>query len=139
MTPTGGPDADAVAELALHLADAIAGADATAPTVAAAAGGDVHDDGAPLGLRTRPDVPGVEAVTVTRRWDSEVPNAVEIILAPGLSLSDVEERLGAASPIPSSGPGDHVVVLEGRDSPATMFASLDGDDGVRAISVRRDS
>ena len=139
MTAAAVPDADAVAELATHLAEAIAGDDATAPTVAAAAGGDVHDDGAPLGLRTRPDVPGVEVVTVTRRWESEVPNSAEIILAAGLSLTDVEERLGAASPIPSSGPGVHVVVLEGRDSPATMFASLDGDGGVRAISVRRDS
>lgn len=140
MTLVEAPDADAVAALAGHLAEAISAADATAPGVAAAVGDDVEDDGAPLGVRSRPDVAGVEAVTVTRKWDSEEPNAAEIALSPGLSLRDAEARLGESSEVPSSAPGDDLVVLEARDgSPATIFASLDPDGDVRSITVRRDN
>jgi len=133
------PDADAVAALVGRLAEAISAADATAPGVAAAVGGDVEDDGAPLGVRSRPDVAGVEAVTVTRKWDSEVPNAAEIVLLAGLSLDDVEARLGESSEVPASGPGDDLVVLEAQDGSATIFASLDPDGDVRSITVRRDN
>jgi hypothetical protein len=139
VTPLEAPDADAVAALAGRLAKAIAAADATAPGVAAAVGDDVEDDGAPLGARSRPHVAGVEAVTVTRKWDSDVPNAAEIVLSAGLSLEDVEARLGGSSPVPPSAPGDDLVVLEAQDGPATIFASLDPDGDVRSITVRRDN
>lgn len=133
------PDADAVAALAGRLATAITAADATAPSVAAAVGDDVEDDGAPLGARSRAEVAGVEAVTVTRKSDSEVPNAAEIALSAGLSLEDLRARLGDSSPVAPSGPGDDLVVLEARDCPATIFASLDPDGDVRSITVRRDN
>ncbi len=79
-------------------------------------------------------------MTVTRKWDSEEPNAAEIVLSAGLSLDDVEARLGESSEVPASGPGDDLVVLEAHDGPpATIFASLDPDGDVRSITVRRDN
>ena len=107
--------------------------------VAAAAGGDVEDDGAPLGVRARPDVAGVEEVTVTRKWDSEEPNAADIRLSAGLSLADFEQRLGAASSVPSSGAGRHLVVFGEQAVPATIFAVLGDEDGVLSLTVRRDN
>lgn len=137
--PAAAVDADAVAALARSIAEAITAQDATAPGVAAAAGGEVEDDGPPLGLRARPDVAGVEEVSVTRKWDSDEPNAADIRLSPGLSLADVEQRLGAASSVPSTRPGRHLVVLGEQDVPATIFAVLGDEDGVRSLTVRRDN
>lgn len=139
MTPVAAPDADAVAALAARLAEAITAADATARGVAAAVGDDLEDDGAPLGARSRPDIAGVEAVKVTRKWDSEVPNAAEIVLSAGLSLEDAEARLGDSRPVESSGAGVDRVLLEADQRAATIFASLDDDGGVRSITVRRDN
>jgi hypothetical protein len=132
------PAVDAVAELAGRLAEAIAAAGATAAGVAAVAGGDVEDDGPPLGLHASTGVPGVETVTVTRRWESELPNAAQILLTGALALADVEQRLGSSTPIPSIGPGRHVVELQATGAPATLFAALDDEGRVRSITVRRD-
>jgi len=134
----GDPDADAIAELAGRLAAAIAATDATAAGVATVAGGDVHDDGAPLGVHTSPDVPGVRSVSVTRRWDSDVPNSAEIELFGGLSLADVAARLGAPTHLPSNPSGRQTVALEGGEAPATLLAALDDDGLVSAITVLRD-
>jgi hypothetical protein len=133
------PAADAVAALAGRLAEAIAADDATAAGVAAVAGGDVDDDGPPLGLHASTGVPGVQTVTVTRRWNSEVPNAAQILLTAALPLADVEQHLGSGTPIPSIAPGRHVVELEAIDAPATLFAALDDEGRVLSITVRRDS
>jgi hypothetical protein len=137
MTAVSPPDGDAVADLVARLARAIA-ADATASAVAALAGGEISDDGA-LGLRARPDVPGVEAVTVTRRWESEVPNAAEVHLAPGLPLADVQARLGPGRLLRTRLAGDDRIVLEGGDDAVTTMASFDADGNVRSIAMRRDT
>ena len=39
--------------------------------VASAAGSDVSDDGAPLGVKAAAGVPGVEQVSVTRQWGGD--------------------------------------------------------------------
>ena len=138
MTPAVPHDLDAVADLSHRLAAAIGAADATASGVAAVAGGEIEDDGAPLGLRARPEIGGVEAVTVTRRWDSEVPNAAEIHLASGLSLPDVETRLGPSRALPGSEPHGRRLLVASQDDTATVTVSLNADGSVRSITVRRD-
>ena len=102
-------------------------------------GGDVADDGAPLGVKARGDVPGVEQVNVTRQWDSEVPNAAAIALSPGLTVAQLEARLGEARSIPSVRPGEQLVVLGGDESDATTLAAVDASGGVRGITVRRET
>ena len=138
MTQEPAPAAVAVAELAHRLASAIAATDARAVDVAAVAGGEVSDDGAPLPAHAQADVPGVQSVTVTRRWEGDVPNAAEISLAPGLSLPELEVRLGSSRALTMSRPGDHRVVFEDRAKDATMMATLDRGGGVRCVTVRRD-
>ena len=119
--------------------EAIARADATAVDVARAAGSDVSDDGAPLGVKTPADVPGVEQVSVTRQWGGEVPNAAAITLAPGAEPAAARGHLGAARPIPGVRPGEQLVVLGGADGDATTLAAVDASGDVRTITVRRES
>lgn len=69
------PEPAAVLELIRRLLDEVGRAGATAAAVADAAGGDVVDSGAPLSVEVRSRVPGVGAVTITRRWESETPNS----------------------------------------------------------------
>ena len=138
MTQKPAPDALAVAELARRLASAIAIADAGAADVAAVAGGEVSDDGAPLPAHAHADVPGVQSVTVTRRWEGDVPNAAEIRLAPGLSLADLEARLGSSRAMTMRKPGDDRVVFEDGAQDATLMATLDRGGDVRSVTVRRD-
>jgi hypothetical protein len=133
------PDSAGIMSLVTRLAEAIARADATAVDVARVAGGVISDDGAPLGARARPDVPGVEQVSVTRQWGGEVPNAAAIVLSPGLNLTQLEAHLGAARPIPSVRPGEQLVALGGDDGAATVLAAVDASGGVRTITVRREN
>jgi hypothetical protein len=139
MGVPAGADLGDIVKLVRRLAEAIVGADATALDVAAVAGTDVSDDGAPLGAKARADVAGVELVSVTRQWGGEVPNAATISLAPGLKLPELEAHLGAARPLPSVKPGEQVVVLGDDDGDATVLAAVDADGGVRSITVRRES
>jgi hypothetical protein len=132
-------DLAGIVNLVRHLAEAIAGAGATALDVAAVAGTDVSDDGAPLGVKARAGVAGVELVSVTRQWGGEVPNAAAVTLTPGLKLAELEAQLGAARPIPSVKPGEQLVVLGGDGGDATVLATVDRDGGVRTITVRRES
>ncbi len=133
------PDASAVVALARAIEQAIVRDDATAASVAAATGAaEVDDDGAPLGVRARPDVAGVEQVTVTRRWESELPNAAEISLAPGLALADLERLLGTSRKLRSARPGDHRVAFEAPGGAATTLAAIDADGDVRSLTVRRE-
>ena len=133
------PDPSVVVALARALEQAIARDDATAASVAVAAGAaELEDDGAPLGVRARPDVAGVEQVTVTRRWESELPNAAEISLAPGLALADLERLLGASRKLRSTRPGDHRVAFEAPGDAATTLAAIGADGDVRSLIVRRE-
>jgi hypothetical protein len=133
------PDLAGIVTLVGRLTEAIARADATAIDVARAAGSDVSDDGAPLGVKAPADVPGVELVSVTRQWGGEVPNAAAITLTSGVSLPLLEEQLGAARPIPSVRPGEQLVVLGGADGDATTLAAVDANGDVRTITVRREN
>jgi hypothetical protein len=135
------PDPAAVADLARRLGEAMAAPGATAADVAALAGGTVADDGAPLGVRAEADLPGVEGVSVTRRWESEEPNAADIALAEPVELARLEDLLGAARPLPQSPgkPGEQRVVLGGDEERWAVLAALDGGGAVRAVTVRRDT
>ena len=133
------PDLTGIVDLVRRLAEAIARPDATAPDVARVAGGDIADDGAPLGAKARSNVPGVEQVSVTRQWDSEVPNAAAIALSPGLNLTQLEAHLGETRPIPSVRPGEQLVVLGSVDGDATTLAAVDASGGVCSITVRREN
>ena len=133
------PDLAGIVTLVGRLMAAIARADATAIDVARAAGSDVSDDGAPLGVKAPADVPGVEQVSVTRQSGGEVPNAAAITLTPGLRLPQLEAHLGAARPIPSVRPGEQLVVLDGADGDPTTLAAVDASGDVRTITVRRES
>jgi len=132
------PDAAAVADLAQRLGEAMTQPGATAAAVAAAAGGEVSDDGAPLGVRAPADLPGVGTVSVTRRWESEEPNAASFELEAPVELAELEARLGASRPLPASGPGDRRALL-GDGGDWTALASLDGDGAVTAVTVRRET
>jgi hypothetical protein len=139
MAVPAAPDLDGIVRLVGRLTEAIAGADATAPGVAAASGTDISDDGPPLAVRARADVAGVELVSVTRQPGGEVPNAAAITLTSGLTLTELEAHLGAARPLPSVRPGEHVVVLGGDGGDATVLATVEAEGGVRTITVRRES
>jgi hypothetical protein len=139
MANPGPHDLTGVVDLVRRLAEAIASADATAPDVARVASGDITDAGAPLGATARSDVPGVEQVSVTRQWDSEVPNAAAIALSPGLTLTQLAAHLGEPRPIPSVRPGEQLVVLGTADGDATTLAAVDASGGVRSITVRREN
>jgi hypothetical protein len=139
MAGPAAPDLDGIVRLVSRVREAIADPNATAPGVAAAAGTDISDDGPPLAVRARADVAGVELVSVTRQPGGEVPNAAAITLTPGLDVAQLEAHLGAARPIPSVRPGEHVVVLGDDGGDATVLAAVDEDGGVRTITVRRES
>jgi hypothetical protein len=139
MGEPAGADLGGIVNLVRRLAEATARADATALNVAAVAGTDISDDGAPLGVKARADVAGVELVSVTRQWGGEVPNAAAISLTPGLTLPELEAHLGAARPLPSVKPGEQLVVLGDDDGDATVLAVVDADGGVRTITVRREN
>ena len=133
------PDAAALADLARRIGEAIAAPGATAADVAAVAGGPVSDDGAPLGVRAEAELAGVASVGVTRRWDSEEPNAADIELDGTVELAPLEERLGPSRPLPPGKPGDRRVILDGDDERWTVLAALDGDGAVQGLTVRRDT
>ena len=133
------PDLAGIVNLIGRLMEAIARADATAIDVARAAGADISDDGAPLGVKAAAGLPGVEQVSVTRQWGGDVPNAAAIALTPGLSLPQLEAHLGAARPLPSVQPGERLVVLGGDDGDGTTLAAVDPSGDVRTITVRRGS
>jgi hypothetical protein len=139
MGAPAGADLDGIVNLVRRLAEAIARADATALDAAAVAGADLTDDGAPLGVKARPGVAGVELVSVTRQWGGEVPNAAAISLTLGLKLPELEAHLGPARPLPSVRPGEQLVVLGDDDGDATVLAAVDADGGVRTITVRREN
>ena len=132
-------DVDAVAALARRLGEAMAQPGATAAAVAAVAGGAVRDDGPPLPAYGDVDVDGVLGVSVTRRWDSDEPNTAEIKLGPGLALSDVESRLGAARPATRLDPDARRMKLDGDDARWTVLVVLDEDGTVRSLTIRRDA
>jgi hypothetical protein len=133
------PEASAIVALVRLLEEALARDDATAASVAAATkAGEVEDDGAPLGVRARPDVAGVEQVTVTRRWESELPNAAEIHLTAGLALADVERLLGASRKLRSPRPGDRRVAFEATGEATTTLGAIDADGDLRSLTVRRE-
>jgi hypothetical protein len=110
---------------------------ATAAAVADAAGGEVVDSGAPLAAEARPGVPGIGAVTVTRRWASETPNSAVFELEPGLAPGPLEAELGAATPLPGTGAA-RILMLGGGEGPATVLVTLDDDRDVRSVTVRRE-
>ena len=138
MSAPRSPAAEAV-ELAGRLGRAMARPGVSAREVADLVAGDVHDDGAPLGLRAQPDRGGVDTVAVTRRWGSEEPDTAEIVLEHGLPLAALEAEFGAARRIPRSPHGRENVVLSVDDGGWTVLAGLDDGDVVRALTVRRDS
>lgn len=110
---------------------------ATAAAVAHAAGGDVVDSGAPLAAEARPGVPGIGAVTVTRRWASETPNSAVFELEPGLPPAPLEAEFGVATPLPAAGAA-RILMLGGSDGPATVLVALDDHSEVRSVTVRRE-
>ncbi len=110
---------------------------ATAMAVAHAAGGEVIDAGAPLAAEARPGVPGVGAVTVTRRWESETPNSAAFELEPGLSPAPLEAELGAGTPVAGTGAA-RILMLGGGDGPATVLVGLADSGDVRSVTVRRE-
>ena len=132
------PDVQAITDLVRRLAQVLDDGGATAGDVAALAGGPVTDDGAPLGVRAETDVEGVEAVTVSRVWDSDEANAVEIALAPGLRVEQLEAEFGPGRPRPTPRPGDRRVVLGGDGLAGGVLAAVDETGGVRSITVRPD-
>lgn len=130
--------AAAVAELVRRLGEAIARPDATAADVAGVAGGSISDDGAPLGVHAGAGTAGVESVSVTRRWESEEPNAAEIALDRGLPLAEVEAEFGKGRVLPSAtNPGPRRLLLGDARDGWSVLASTDGDE-VRTLTVRRD-
>jgi hypothetical protein len=110
---------------------------ATAAAVADAAGGEVGDFGAPLAAEARPGIPGVGAVTVTRRWESETPNSAVFELAPGLPPAALEADLGTATPVPGTGAA-RLLMLGDGEGPATVLVGLADDGDVRSVTVRRE-
>jgi len=110
---------------------------ATAAAVADAAGGQVVDSGAPLAAEARPRIPGVGAVTITRRWESETPNAAAFELEPGLPPAPLEVEFGAATAVPATGAA-RILRLGDGDGPATVLVALGQDGDVRAVTIRRE-
>lgn len=137
------PEVDQVVAALRRLGEAMTRSHATAADVAAAVPGTVHDDGPPLGLRVAPvEVAGIDAVTVTRRWDTDEPNAAEVRLASPLTLRDLERHLGDALAVPRAGLGQRRVMFQpaaAGDREWTVFSVVDDDDRVPALTVRRDT
>jgi hypothetical protein len=106
-------------------------------SVAGAVGGDVVDSGAPLAAQARPGVPGVGAVTVTRRWESETPNSAVFELESGVPPASLEAALGAAKRVPGTGAA-RILMLGDGDGPATVLVGLADDGDVRSVTVRRE-
>jgi hypothetical protein len=127
----------AVVELIRHLLAEVGRDGATAAAVAHAVGGEVVDSGAPLAAEARPRVPGVGAVTVTRRWESETPNSAVFELEPGLSPAPLEAQLGSATPVPGTGAA-RILMLGDGEGPATVLVGLADDGDVRSVIVRRE-
>jgi hypothetical protein len=117
--------------------DQVGRVDATAAAVADAVGGDVVDSGAPLSVEARPRVPGVGAVTITRRWESETPNSAVLELAPGLPPAALEAEFGAATPLPGTGAA-RIMLLGDGDGPASVLVALADDGDVRSVTIRRE-
>jgi hypothetical protein len=134
---TRAPDPVTVIDLIRRLLAEVGRDGATAIAVANAAGGEVVDSGAPLAAEARPDVPGVGAVTVTRRWNSETPNSAMFALAPGLAPAALEAELGPAIPVPGTG-AERVVMLGDGAGPATALVGVDDDGDARSVTVRRE-
>jgi hypothetical protein len=126
-----------VLELLRRLLDEVGRAGATAVAVANAAGGEVVDLGAPLAVEARPRVPGVGAVTITRRWESETPNSAGLELEPGLPPAPFEAEFGAATPVPGTGAA-RIMKLGDGDGPATVLVALADDGDVRSVTIRRE-
>lgn len=136
------PDVGQVVAALRRLGEAMTRSHATAADVAAAVPGTVHDDGPPLGLRVAPvEVAGIDAVTVTRRWNTDEPNAAEVRLASPLTLRDLERHLGDALVVPRAGLGRRRVMFEPAvgDREWTVFSVVDDNDRVPALMVRRDT
>jgi hypothetical protein len=131
------PNPVAVLALIRRLLDQVGRAGATAAAVADAVGGDVVDSGAPLSLEARPRVPGVGAVTITRRWESETPNSAVLELEPGLPPGLLEAEFGAATPVPGTGAAP-IMMLGDGDGPATVLVGLADDGDVRSVTIRRE-
>ncbi len=133
---------DEVVALVRHLGDAISAEGATALDVGRSLDGELRDDGSPLAVKVTSAVTGVRSVSITRRWDSEAPNAADVLLSTPLPLAELEERLGQAASVPSAKPGARQVRLgdPAGGAPWTVFAHLDGADGDAAskLTVRRD-
>ena len=110
---------------------------ATVAAVADAVGGEVVDSGAPLAAEARPGLPGVGAVTVTRRWESETPNSAVFELEPGLPPAPLEAELGAATPVPGTGAA-RILMLGDGEGPATVLVGLADNGDVRSVTVRRE-
>jgi hypothetical protein len=110
---------------------------ATVAAVVDAAGGEVVDSGAPLPAEARPVVAGIGAVTVTRRWASETPNAAMFELTPGMASAPLEAEFGAATALPGTGAA-RILALGGGEGPATVLVTLDDDGDVRSVTVRRE-
>jgi hypothetical protein len=126
-----------VVELIRRLLAEVGRDGATAAAVAHAAGGELADSGAPLAAEARPGIPGIGAVTVTRRWESETPNSAVFELEPGLRPAALEAEFGAATPLPGAG-GARVLVLGGGEGSATVLVALDDHSDVRSVTVRRE-
>jgi hypothetical protein len=126
-----------VVELIRRLLAEVGRDGATAAAVADAAGGEVVDSGAPLAAEARPGVPGVGAVTVTRRWESETPNSAVFELEPGLPPAPLEAELGAATRVPGTGAARILMLGDGK-GPATVLVGLADDGDVRSVTVRRE-
>jgi hypothetical protein len=126
-----------VVELIRRLLAEVGRDGATAAAVADAVGGEVVDSGAPLAAEARPGVPGVGAVTVTRRWESETPNSAVFELEPGLPPATLEAELGAATRVPGTGAA-RILMLGDGNGPATVLVGLADDGDVRSVTVRRE-
>jgi hypothetical protein len=135
MTVT--PDAACVVKLIRRLLAEVGRDGATVTAVAQSAGGEMSDSGAPLAAQARPAVPGVGAVTVTRRWNTETPNSALFELDPGLPTGPLETEFGGATPVPGAG-AQRLLMLGDGDGPATALVRLAADGDVRSVTVRRE-
>jgi hypothetical protein len=131
------PDVAGVVELIRRLLVEAGRDGATATSVAQAVRGEMIDSGAPLAIEARPEVPGVGAVTVTRRWDTETPNSAIFELEPGLAPGALAAEFGGATPVPGAG-AERLVMLGDGDGPATALIRLADDGDVRSVTVRRE-
>lgn len=128
-----------IAGLIRRLGEAIAAEGATATDVAHSLDGQPHDQGAPLGVRVDDPASGVRSVSVTRRWDTDEPNAAEVLLDEPVALSDLAPHLGGSQPLPSSRPGARQVRLgePGPNAGWSVLAEVDRNGSTAKLSVRR--